>query len=46
MSDFPMVFKPKGAFTFLLAQIKEYNLTTRKLGILPYLKAFIADPII
>jgi hypothetical protein len=46
MSDFPTVFEPKGAFTFLLARIKEYNLTTRKLGILPHLKAFIADPII
>jgi hypothetical protein len=46
MSKIPTVFEPKGAFSFLLSCIKEYNPLSRKSGILPHLLTFIADPII
>jgi hypothetical protein len=46
MSNIPTVFEPKGAFSFLLSRIKEYNPTSRQTGILPHLKSFLADPII
>jgi hypothetical protein len=46
MSNTLTVFKPKGAISFLLSHIKEYNPTAQKLGILPHLKSFIADPTI
>jgi hypothetical protein len=46
MSIISMVFKPKGAFSFLLSHIKEYNPSSRQTDILPYLKALLADPII
>jgi hypothetical protein len=43
MSNIPTVFKPKEAFSFLLSRIKEYNPNSRKTGILPHLKSFLAD---
>jgi hypothetical protein len=46
MSKIPMVFEPKGAFTFILACIKEYNPTERKTGIGLHIKSFLADPTI
>jgi hypothetical protein len=46
MSNIPAVFESKGAFSFLLSCIKEYNPSSRLTGILPHLKAFPADPAI
>jgi hypothetical protein len=46
MLKIPTVFEPKGAFTFLLACIKEYNPAHRKTGIGPHIKSFLADPTI
>jgi hypothetical protein len=39
----PTVFELKGAFTYLLTQIKEYNLTIRKTDISPHIRFFLAD---
>ena len=41
-----MVFEPNGAFSLLLSRIKEYNPTSRKMGIGPHLRTFLADPTI
>jgi len=46
MSKTPTVFEPKGAFTYLLARIKEYNPTARKTDISPHIRSFLADPTI
>jgi hypothetical protein len=46
MSNIPMVFEPKGAFSLLLSHIKEYSPTSRQTVILPHLKAFLSNPVI
>jgi hypothetical protein len=46
MSKTLTVFELKGAFTFILACIKEYNPPDRKMDIGLHIKAFLADPTI